>query len=211
MSPGGPWLDRVDGSVAIRKLSVSEMDNNVYVISCVATGVALVIDAADDARRIREALVGLEPTAIAQTHGHWDHVRAWEDLRDDPGLPIWGHPGDLDLFPHEPDRLLAHGDRLTVGDLEVEVIHIPGHTPGSCLYRVAGAEREHLFTGDTLFPGGPGNTRGNARDFAQIMDGLTSEVFARFDDSAWIYPGHGNDTTVGTERPHLDEWRARGW
>jgi glyoxylase-like metal-dependent hydrolase (beta-lactamase superfamily II) len=207
----GAWQERTDGPVRIRKLAVEEMDNNVYVVSCTRTGRALLVDAAARPERLREALHDVEPVAIVQTHGHWDHIRAWEDLRADPGLHVWGHPGDADLFPRPLDRELTHGDTLAVGEIEVEVLHVPGHTDGSLLYLVHGDERPHLLSGDTLFPGGAGNTWGDPDRFAQIMDGLEREVFDRLPDETWVYPGHGDDTTLGEERPKLPEWRERGW
>lgn len=207
----GDWLDRQDGDVAIRKVSVEEMDNNVYVVRCTATGRALVVDAAARPGRIRESIGDADVVAVVQTHGHWDHVRAWDALRDDPGVGIWGSPADTDLFPRPVDRELHDGDVLAVGDVEVEVIHLPGHTPGSLLYVVHGAQRDHLFSGDTLFPGGPGNTFGDDDAFVRIMDGLEEQVFARFDDDTIVHPGHGDATTIGAERPSLDVWRERGW
>lgn len=211
VEPDGEWQDRVDGPVRIRKLSVEAMDNNVYVVSCTATGEALLVDAAARADRLRQALADVTPLAVVQTHGHWDHVRAWKDLADEPGLPVWGHPGDADLFPAPLDRELADGDVLRVGELAVRVIHTPGHTDGSLHYLVEGDARSHLFTGDSLFPGGPGNTWGDARRFAQLMDGLESSVFGTLPDDTWVYPGHGDDTTLGAERPSIPEWRERGW
>ena len=211
VEPDGDWQDRVDGPVRIRKLSVEEMDNNVYVVSCTATGEALLVDAAARPERLREAVADVEPLAVVQTHGHWDHVRAWEELARDPGLPVWGHAGDRELFPAEPDRALVDGDVLQVGELEVQVIHTPGHTDGSLQYLVQGAERPHLFTGDSVFPGGPGNTWGDADRFEQLMDGLESKVFDALPDDTWVYPGHGDDTTLGDERPSLPAWRERGW
>jgi glyoxylase-like metal-dependent hydrolase (beta-lactamase superfamily II) len=207
----GPWEERVDGGVRIRKLSVGEMDNNVYVLSCTRSGEALVVDAADRPERIREAVADVEPVAVVQTHGHFDHVRAWEALAQDPGLEVWGHAADAGLFPQPVDRELHHGDVLDVGRLRVEVLHVPGHTDGSLLYLVQGDERPHLVSGDTLFPGGAGNTWGDPDRFTQIMDGLEREVFDRLPDETWVYPGHGDDTTLGAERPSLPEWRERGW
>lgn len=210
VEPDGEWVDREDGRVAIRKVSVEEMDNNVYVVTCTATGDALVVDAAARPARIREALGGTQPVAVVQTHGHWDHIRAWEALAEDPGVGIWGHPADDEMFPRPVDRDLHDGDTIPVGELGVEVIHLPGHTPGSLLYLVHGSERDHLFSGDTLFPGGPGRTT-SARDFADIMDGLEDKVFDRLDDATRVHPGHGDSTTVGAERPELSAWRERGW
>ena len=209
VEPGGPWLDRADGPLRIRKLSVGEMDNDVYVLSCRRTGASLLVDVADDAPRLLEALEGTTPVAAVQTHGHFDHVRAWDGVRA-AGIEVWGHAGDLGLYPARPDRLLEDGEVIVVGDLEVEVLHVPGHTPGSLLYLVAGDQRSHLCSGDTLFPGGHGRTTSDA-DHHLIMDGLEAKVFGRLGDDTRVYPGHGDDTTLGAERPHLAEWRERGW
>ncbi len=210
VEPDGPWQDRQDGPVHLRKLSVEEFDNNVYVVSCARTGEALLVDVAARPERLAEAVADVEPLAAVQTHGHWDHIRAWDGVRDDLGLPVWGHPGDAELFPRPVDRELHGGEVLEVGDLEVEVIHLPGHTEGSLLYLVTGDERPHLLTGDTLFPGGHGRTTSD-EDHHRIMDGLEAKIFDRLPDETWVYPGHGDDTTLGAERPHLDEWRERGW
>lgn len=206
----GPWLDRRDGHLLLRKLSVGEMDNNVYVVVCVRTRRALLVDVADRADRIAAALEGFEPVAAVQTHGHFDHVRAWDEVRDELGIEVWGHEADQPLFPRPLDRTLEHGEVLAIGDLEVEVLHVPGHTPGSLLYLVRGEARHHLLSGDTLFPGGHGRTQ-TAEDHHLIMDGLEREVFDRLPDDTWVYPGHGDDTSLGTERPHLQQWRERGW
>lgn len=211
VEPDGPWQDRVDGRLHVRKLSVEEMDNNVYVLRCTSSGRSLVIDAAARPDRIRAAIGDSSPIAVVQTHGHWDHVRAWEALHADPGLEVWGHPGDAGLFPQPPDRMLSHGEVIAVGELEVEVLHLPGHTDGSLCLLVQADERAHLFTGDCLFPGGPGNTWGDRASFTLLMDGLEREVFDRLADDTWVYPGHGDDTTLGAERPALPAWRARGW
>ncbi len=205
---GGP-IERRDGRLLVRKLSVGDMDNNVYVIADAGSGAAFVVDAAAEPDRIRAALDDLDPVAVLQTHGHWDHVRAWDALAED--LEIWGHAGDADLFPEEPDRFLELAERFPFGGLEVEVIHTPGHTDGGLHFLVHGAERPHLFTGDSLFPGGPGNTWNDPRRFEQLMDGLEERVFAVLPDETWVYPGHGDDTTLGAERPRIPEWRQRGW
>lgn len=211
VEPDGEWQDRTDGPVRIRKLSVEDFDNNVYVLSCTRTGEALLVDAAARPDRLREAIADVDPLAVVQTHGHWDHVRAWEALREDPGLPVWGHPGDQDLFPQPLDRTLEHDEVLAVGDLEVRVLHTPGHTPGSLQYLVIGEERPHLVSGDSLFPGGPGNTFGDAARFTQLMDNLEERIFGPLPDETWLYPGHGDDSTLGAERPSIPEWRERGW
>lgn len=211
VEPDGDAIEHVDGPLRVRKLSVEEMDNNVYVLSCVRTGEALLLDVAARPERLREATADVQLVAAAQTHGHWDHVRAWEALADEDGWEVWGHRGDAELFPRPCDRWLEDGEVLHVGDLRIEVLHVPGHTPGSLLYLVQGAERPHLFTGDTLFPGGFGATFGDAEAFAQLSAGVVTRVFDRLPDETWVHPGHGDDTTLGAERPHLDEWVARGW
>lgn len=210
VDPDGDTIVREDGPVIVRKFSVESMDNNVYVLACAATRAALVVDAAARADRIRREVADVEPVAVAQTHGHWDHVRAWEALRDDPGLEIWGHRGDLALYPQRPDRLLEGGEQLAVGHLTVEVLHTPGHTPGSLMFLVAGDERPHLVTGDSLFPGGLGRTEDSDR-FHELFEQVTTKVFDRLPDHTWVYPGHGDDTTLGAERPHLDDWYQRQW
>ena len=210
VEPDGETIERRDGRLLVRKFSVEEMDNNVYVIADAETRDALVVDAAARPERILDEVSDLEPLAVVQTHGHWDHVRAWNDLVA-AGLPVWGHPGDADLFPHHLDRELADGDTIAVGELDVEVVHTPGHTDGSLHYLVRGEERPHLFTGDSLFPGGPGNTWNDADRFRQLMEGLKEKVFGRLPDETWIYPGHGDDTTLGEERPKIPEWEERGW
>jgi glyoxylase-like metal-dependent hydrolase (beta-lactamase superfamily II) len=207
----GPWQDRRDGSLLVRKLAVESFENNVYLIACARTRKALLVDVAARPERLAEALEGFEPVAAVQTHGHWDHIRAWDGVRDDLDIEVWGHPDDAELFPRPVDRELTDGDRIAVGDLEVEVVHLPGHTEGSLLFLVVGEDRPHLFSGDTLFPGGPGNTFGSSENHARIMDGLESKIFDRLPDDTWVYPGHGADTTLGAERPKLPEWRARGW
>ncbi len=209
VEPGGPWLDRVDGPLLLRKLSVSTMDNNVYVLADRGSGRALLVDVADDAPRLLEAVAGLEVIAAVQTHGHWDHVRAWSGITD-AGIEVWGHRDDAPLFPAPLDRALTGGDVLTVGALRIEVLHVPGHTAGSLCFLVQGGQHTYLLSGDTLFPGGHGRTETEA-DHERIMDGLEAQVFARLDDDTLVLPGHGDDTTIGRERPFLAEWRARGW
>lgn len=207
----GPWADRRDGRLFIRKVSVGPMDNNVYVLADAATRDAYLVDAAANPARLREALDGFDPIAVLQTHGHQDHTRAWAALASDPGLPVWGHPGDADLFPAPLDRELQGGESLPLGELTVEVLHTPGHTDGAIQFLVRGDKRLHLISGDSLFPGGPGNTWGDSARFAQLMSHLQDQVFGALPDETWIYPGHGDDTTVGAERPSVPDWLARGW
>lgn len=205
----GTWQDHVDGPVRVRKFAVESFNNNVYVIACERSRQALIVDAAANPERIIDAAQEFHVQAVVQTHGHWDHVRAFDALQSS-GIPIFGHSGDQPLYPAPIDRHLEHGTVLKVGDLDVHVIHIPGHTEGSLLFAVKGNTRWHLVSGDTLFPGGHGKTE-TLDDHTRIMDGLEQRIFATFPDNTWVYPGHGADTTLGAERDQLAEWRARGW
>jgi glyoxylase-like metal-dependent hydrolase (beta-lactamase superfamily II) len=210
VEPGGPAISRtidIDGtSVEIRKLSVGSMDNNAYVIRDTGSNQALLVDAADDPDRLLAEVEGLDLIGIFTTHGHFDHWQALAPVADATGAPVWLHPGDAEMVPRPADRAAEGGATITVGGVQLQMIHTPGHTPGSTCLLLG----DHLFTGDTLFPGGPGNTFGNAAAFAQIMDSLESRLFI-LPDQTWVYPGHGDDTTLGAERPSLSEWHARGW
>lgn len=202
-----PWTVD-DGSIRIRSFEVGQMGNNIHVIACARTGAALVVDAGFDVDRIVAECADVEPVGIVITHGHFDHVGEAPALADRLGVPWRIHPDDVrsDLCTLTPDGPLVHGETITVGELAVDVIHTPGHTPGSTCLKVG----DHLFTGDTLFPGGPGATRFEYSSFEQIMASLRERLFVH-DDRVTVYPGHGASTTLGTERPHVDEWERRGW
>ena len=195
-----------DSAVEVRKLSVGGMDNNAYVLVDTGSNAALLIDAADDSERLLAEVDGLELTAIVTTHGHRDHWQALDRLADVTGSPVWLHPDDASMVPRAADRAAADGEILRFGASSVRLIHTPGHTPGSTCLLLGDS---HLFTGDTLFPGGPGRTT-SPEDFTTIMRSLHERLFTLGDDT-WVYPGHGDDTALGRERPHLDEWRTRGW
>lgn len=193
-----------DDDLIVRKIRLGPMDNNVYVLECPETHEALLIDGSYDADEILAGAEGAKVVAIVQTHGHMDHVQALAELKDRLRVPVYAHPGED--YPVEIDRSLSDGDELTFGERSVKVLHTPGHTPGGiCLYR-----QGHLVSGDTLFPGGPGNTWGNQEAFTQIIASIEDKLFVLADDTA-VYPGHGDDTTIGSERPHLQEWKDRGW
>ncbi|MBA2317747.1 MAG: MBL fold metallo-hydrolase [Euzebyales bacterium] len=212
VEPGGRAISRsvdVGGrTVEIRKLSVGPMDNNAYVLADTASGHALLIDAANDAGRLLEEVDGLALDAIVTTHGHRDHWQALAEVADATGAPAWLHPADADMVPRAADRALEDGGEVRFGETAVRLVHTPGHTRGSTCLLLGDA---HLFSGDTLFPGGPGNTFGSSEAFARIMESLEQRIFGTLPDETWVYPGHGDDTTLGAERPHLDEWQARGW
>jgi glyoxylase-like metal-dependent hydrolase (beta-lactamase superfamily II) len=212
--PGGPAIRRDLGPLTITKVSVGPMDNNAYLLVCTATGKALLVDAANEPERLAD-LVGAaddrpELTTTVTTHRHRDH---WEALGAVAGMfqtRQVAHPLDAPELPIPVDELVEHGDTVRFGAVELEVIHLRGHTPGSIALLYRAADRPHLFTGDSLFPGGVGRTW-NPDDFGRLIDDVEQRLFAELPDETWFYPGHGDDSTLGAERPHLPEWRARGW
>ena len=199
---------------SIVKVSVGQMDNNAYLITCSQTGETLLIDAANDAEILLELIERFAPklSLIVTSHQHWDHIQALEKVAKATGAPTAAHQLDADPLPVKPDRILANGDTIKIGELTFDVIHLQGHTPGSVALALNGADpaATHLFTGDCLFPGGVGKTWQEG-DFDKLLGDVTSRVFDVYGDSTVVYPGHGDDTTLGTERPHVAEWRARGW
>lgn len=214
VSAGGGSDQRNLPRLTIRKASVGEMANNIYLLTCAHTGAQLLIDAADDPARILSLLEegsGRLDT-IVTTHQHWDHHRALIRVLEATNAATAAGADDADALPVIPDRRLRHGDRLTFGEITLEVIHLRGHTPGSValVYNDPGGHA-HIWTGDSLFPGGVGNTQKDPDRFASLLDDVQTRIFDVYDDDTWIYPGHGADTTLGVERPHLREWRERGW
>jgi glyoxylase-like metal-dependent hydrolase (beta-lactamase superfamily II) len=213
VEPGGPADVRELPGLTIRKLAVSEMANNVYLLRCAATGEAVLVDAAAEPDAVL-ALVGDAPLrAVVTTHGHWDHHRALPQVVAATGARTVAHPADAGDLPVPVDSPVEHGDTVAVGEQTLEVVHLRGHTPGSIalVWRGPGDAGVHVFTGDSLFPGGVGNTRQDPARFASLIDDVEQRLFAVLPDATWVYPGHGKDTTLGAERPHLGEWRARGW
>jgi glyoxylase-like metal-dependent hydrolase (beta-lactamase superfamily II) len=211
----GTAAKRILPGVSILKASVGPMDNNAYLVTCSATGETLVIDAANDADVLIDLVREHAPkvSLIVTSHQHFDHWQALEAVAQATGAPTAAHEIDADPLPVKPDRLLAGGDTVQIGELTFEVIHLRGHTPGSVALALDGPATggvTQLFTGDCLFPGGPGRTT-RPDEFDSLMGDLEARVFARYGDETFIYPGHGDDTTLGAERPHLQEWRARGW
>jgi glyoxylase-like metal-dependent hydrolase (beta-lactamase superfamily II) len=209
--PGGPPDVRELAALVVTKLSVSEMDNNVYLLRCRDTDDQLLVDAAAEAPRILQ-MVGADGLAtVVTTHQHWDHHRALPDVVAATGAETVAGALDSDGLPVPVTRPVADGDVVTVGGCALQVVHLTGHTPGSIALLYDDPDGPpHLFTGDSLFPGGAGRTT-SPEDFTQLMDDLETKVFARLPDETWFYPGHGDDSTLGVQRPHLAEWRARGW
>jgi len=189
----------------VRKACVGPWENNAYVVACAVTGRSVIIDAAAEADTIGRLAAGTTPIAILTTHGHSDHVAAARPVAEWFGIPFLMHPGDAELAGIDPDAPI--GDLpIAVGEVEIRPVHTPGHTPGSTCFATAGA----VFTGDTLFPGGPGNTRGPGSSFEQILSSIETALFS-LDDDTIVLPGHGLDTTIGTERPSFGDWVRRGW
>ena len=195
-------------TVEVRKRSVGPLDNNAYLLTDTLSNIAVLIDAANDASRILAEVGDRELAAIITTHGHADHWQALAEVADATGAPTYLHPGDAGRVPRAVDVPVVDLGRVAFGAAEVEFLHTPGHTPGSTCLRVEGSPV--LFSGDTLFSGGPGNTRRNAVDFATIIRSIQQRLLTLPDDTV-VMPGHGDDTTVGAERPHLQEWIDRGW
>ena len=211
----GTAARRVLPGATIVKASVGPMDNNAYLITCSRTGDSLLIDAANDASLLLELIAKHAPklVLIVTSHQHPDHWLALEEVAKTTGVPTAAHQLDAEPLPVTPDRILADGDTVTVGDLRLDVIHLQGHTEGSVALALGGpaaGEAVQLFTGDCLFPGGVGKTWKDG-DFERLLDGVSRKVFDVYPDSTVVYPGHGDDTTIGAERPHLTEWRERGW
>jgi glyoxylase-like metal-dependent hydrolase (beta-lactamase superfamily II) len=210
--PGGPPDVRELSGLTITKMSVGEMDNNTYLLRCQHTDEHLLIDAAAEAPRILE-LVGRSGLAsIVTTHRHWDHVGALGEVRAATGAHTYAGADDAEGIPEPTDVPLSDGDILRIGPHVLEVIHLVGHTPGSvALLYDDPAGSPHLWTGDSLFPGGVGNTFGSAENFRSLLHDVRTKLFDRLPDETWFYPGHGKDSTLGAQRPHHDEWVSRGW
>ena len=214
VEPGAAARRTLPGATII-KASVGPMDNNAYLVTCSETGETLLIDAANDADDLVD-LVGKNAPKLAlivTSHQHFDHWQALAAVVDATGAPTAAHEIDADPLPVKPDRLLTDGDKIEVGRLTFDVIHLRGHTPGSVALALSGpaaGDATQLFTGDCLFPGGLGRTTKPA-EFDSLFRDVSSRVFDVYSDDTVVYPGHGDDTTLGAERPHLEEWRERRW
>ena len=196
-----------DTGVEVHRVVVGPVDNNVFVIRCTSTGEAVLIDAANEHERLLELCRTLGVRTVLETHGHWDHIQAIPAVRD-AGYEVGVTAEDAAMLPSY-DYLLEDDTVVQIGRLRLRTLHTPGHTAGSMSFHVEGTPL--LFTGDTLFPGGPGATQYEGGDFGTIIRSIEDRMFSRFDSSTVVLPGHGLDTTIGAESPHLDEWIDRGW
>jgi glyoxylase-like metal-dependent hydrolase (beta-lactamase superfamily II) len=211
VSRGGPADVRELAGLRISKVSVGPMDNNAYLLECRETGERLLVDAADDAPALLELLGDGALQQVVTTHQHRDHWQALTEVVAATGARTGAGRDDAAALPGTIDDLLDDGAEVRVGHARLGVVHLVGHTPGSvALLYDDPAGHPHLFTGDSLFPGGPGRTT-RPEDFTSLMDDLEAKIFGVLPDTTWFYPGHGKDSTLGAERPALPEWRARGW
>lgn len=217
VTPGGPADVRELPELTIAKVAVdASMSNNCYLLTCRETGEQLLVDAADDAAALLPLIGGAGLATVVTTHQHWDHHRALaEVVAATDATTIAGGPDAAAIAAATGvpiARSVGQGDTIAVGSCTLEVIALRGHTPGSVALLYDDPHgHPHLFTGDSLFPGGVGNTFGDEGAFASLIDDVEERIFRRLPDTTWFYPGHGNDSTLGAQRPHLGEWRERGW
>ncbi|MHB1928429.1 MAG: MBL fold metallo-hydrolase [Acidimicrobiales bacterium] len=196
-----------DGEAEIHRVVVGPMDNNVYVLRCKQTGDAVLIDAANEHERLLQLCAELGVRRVLETHGHWDHIQAVPAVRE-AGYDVGVTAADAGMLPSY-DSVLEDDDVIEVGRLRLRTISTPGHTPGSMCFRLEGAPI--LFSGDTLFPGGPGATGFPGGDFPTIIRSIEDRLFSPLPTETLVLPGHGADTSIGSESPHLQEWVERGW
>ncbi|MEU2516111.1 MBL fold metallo-hydrolase [Streptomyces syringium] len=209
---GGPADVHELADLMISKVAVGPMNNNAYLLRCRATDEQLLIDAAAEPHTLL-ALIGDSGIAsVVTTHQHADHWGALAEVVADTGARTYAGRDDAEGIPVPTDVLVDDGDIIRVGRVELTARHLVGHTPGSiALVYDDPHGHAHVFTGDCLFPGGVGNTHDDPKAFASLLDDVETKIFGALSDETWVYPGHGNDTTLGAERPHLAEWRERGW
>ena len=200
-------LHHADSDLEIHKLVVGPMDNNVFVLRCLHTGDAVLIDAANEHDKLLDLAKALNVGRVLETHGHWDHIQAIPQMRD-AGYRVGVTDEDSSMLDSY-DEIIGDDEIIEVGDLKLRTIHTPGHTRGSICFRVEG--KPIVFSGDTLFPGGPGNTSFEGGDFPTIIRSIEDRLFSKLAPETLVLPGHGDDTTIGAESPHLQEWVDRGW
>ena len=195
-----------DTDAEVHKVVMGPYDNNVFVIRCKQTGESVMLDAANEHDKLLELCRNLGVRTVLETHGHWDHIQAIPQVRD-AGFEVGITAADAEMLPSY-DYILEDDTQIAVGKLKLHTIITPGHTPGSICFRLV--DKPLLFTGDTLFPGGPGATKWEYSSFEQIIENIDTRLFPHGPETI-VLPGHGDDTTIGAERPHLQEWVDRGW
>ncbi|HET7684252.1 MAG TPA: MBL fold metallo-hydrolase [Marmoricola sp.] len=217
VTPGGTPDVRELAGMVITKVAVDDqMSNNCYLLRCRATDQQVLIDAADDAATLLEVVGSAGLGKVVTTHQHWDHHRALAEVVAATGAVVVAGEPDAAAITEQTgvpvDDQVRDGDTVEFGNCRLQVIQLVGHTPGSIALLYDDPEgTPHLFTGDSLFPGGVGNTFGDADAFRSLIHDVSRKLFDRLPDETWFYPGHGNDSTLGAERPHVEEWRERGW
>lgn len=209
---GGPADVHELSDLMISKVAVGGMNNNAYLLRCRATDEQLLIDAAAEPQTLLNLIGDGGIASVVTTHRHGDHWGALAEVVEATGARTYAGAHDAEGIPVPTDVLVADGDTITVGRVTLTARHLVGHTPGSIVLVYDDPHgHPHVFTGDCLFPGGVGNTWGDPKAFVQLVDDVEEKIFGALPDEAWVYPGHGGDTTLGNERPHLAEWRERGW
>ena len=217
VTPGGEPDVRSLSALTITKVAVDpKMSNNCYLLRCSGTGEQVLIDAAAAAETLLPLVGDAGLSTVVTTHRHWDHHRALSDVVSATDASTVAGAPDADAITEQTGvpvtTRVEDGDTVTVGSCSLEVIRLTGHTPGSIALLYDDPDgHPHLFTGDSLFPGGVGNTFGNSDAFRRLIDDVSTKLFDRLPDDTWFYPGHGDDSTIGAERPHVAEWRERGW
>ncbi|WFB10118.1 MBL fold metallo-hydrolase [Streptomyces sp. LX-29] len=209
---GGPAEVHELPDLMISKVAVGPMNNNAYLLRCRATDEQLLIDAAAEPQTLLTLIGEGGIASVVTTHQHGDHWQALREVVDATGATTYAGRHDAEGIPVPTDVLVDDGDTIRVGRVELTARHLVGHTPGSiALVYDDPHGHAHVFTGDCLFPGGVGNTHNDPEAFASLIDDVETKLFGQLSDETWVYPGHGDDTTLGAERPHLGEWRERGW
>jgi glyoxylase-like metal-dependent hydrolase (beta-lactamase superfamily II) len=217
VTPGGPPDTRELAGLIVTKVAVDkEMSNNCYLLRCRATDEQVLIDAAAEPDTLLQLIGRSGVTKVITTHQHWDHHRALADVVSATGAVTVAGADDSAAIAEQTgvavDDRVQDGDTIAFGNVRLDVIHLVGHTPGSIALLYDDPQGDpHLWTGDSLFPGGVGNTFGDQDAFTSLLGDVSAKIFDRLPDETWFYPGHGNDSVLGNERPHLSEWRARGW
>ncbi len=196
----------MSSGVQLKQFSVGNFDNNVYILIDPVSNESVLFDAPFEAERILQELQGTSLKYILMTHADQDHVQALEAVKEATGAPIGAHHYEAHRMPVKPDFEIEDNQTLRFGNVDLKALHTPGHAPGSLSF-VTG---DILIAGDTLFPGGPGGTSGPHQDFDEIIESIRTKLFVLPDDTK-VYPGHGKSTTIGAEKPHLQEWIDRGW